>query len=96
LWVVFRCNLFDSPEFLSRKTSTSFEADWIKPNLRFAIITFHMYVRRFITVTGIEEESIRANSQNGRHQSFANRVSLEGRAGLHSDIFWTEQQYLSR
>lgn len=73
--VVFRCNLFDPPQFLSGKASTSFKADRIEPNLRFAIITFYMYVRRFITIAGIEEESIWANTLNGRHQSFANRVS---------------------
>jgi hypothetical protein len=49
LLVVFRSHLLDPSQFLSRKASTSFEADWIKPNLRFTVITFHMHVRRFIT-----------------------------------------------
>ncbi|MEX1040370.1 MAG: hypothetical protein WDZ51_07060 [Pirellulaceae bacterium] len=35
LLVVFRCNPFDPTQFLSRKTPTSFETDWIEPNLRF-------------------------------------------------------------
>jgi len=73
--VIFGCHLLDLPQLFSRKAPASFKADWIEPNLRFAIITFHMYVWRFITVTGIEEESKWANSQNGRHQSFAMYIS---------------------
>ena len=60
--MIFSCHLLDLSKFLSRKAPTSFKADGIEPNLRFAIITFHMYVRRFTTITGIEEESIWANS----------------------------------
>ena len=71
--MIFCCDLLDSSQFLSREASTSFEADGIEPNLRVAIITFHMYVWRFTTVTSIEEESIGANSQDGRHQSLAMR-----------------------
>jgi len=71
LLVIFRGNLLDLPQFFSREPSTSFEANWIEPHLCIAIITFHMYVWRFIPVTGIEEESIRTNSQNSGHQSLA-------------------------
>jgi hypothetical protein len=92
LLVIFPCNLFDPPQFLSRKASTSFQADWIEPNFSFAIITFHMYVARFITVTGIEEKSVWANSQDGRHQSLAKCVSFGIKGGLQIDRFRTGRQ----
>lgn len=74
---MFGRNVLDSPEFLAREASASLETDWIEPKLRFVIITFDMHVWRFITITGIEEESVWTNSQNGGHQSFAKYISFD-------------------
>jgi len=91
LLVVVCRNLLDPPQFFSRKPATSFEANWIEPHLCLATITFHMHVWPFIPVTGIEKESIHANSQNGGHQSLAMCVSAVTNSNRRHSRFLTER-----
>jgi hypothetical protein len=44
----------------SRKSATALQPNWIEPELRDSIIPLDVDVRRFVTVSRIEEEAIRA------------------------------------
>ena len=44
--------------------------DRLQPKLGFKVISFHMYVRRFIWFTAVKVKTIRANSQNSGHYRY--------------------------
>ena len=61
-------NRQNSIDLASRKTAASFQKYGIKPKLRFAIISFDVNVRRFLSVARIEEEAIWSFPVDGRHK----------------------------
>lgn len=42
---------------------------WNQPELRDGIVSFHMNVRWFMTVAGIEEDSVGTLAEDGRHRT---------------------------
>ncbi len=76
-FVMISDNLLDPPEFLRREASATFEADRVEPDLRLAVVAFHMYMGRFIAVTRVEEKTVRSNSQDCGHQCSARCVPSE-------------------
>jgi len=59
-------DLRDAVEFPAGESSTALEPDWVEPELRLAIVALDVGVRRFVPITRIEEETIRAASQDRR------------------------------
>ena len=85
LSVMIRDNLLDPPKFLRREASATFEADGIEPELRLAVVPFHMYMGRFIAVTREEEKPIWSNAQDCGHRCFTNCACLQ-QAWSHSQL----------
>jgi len=72
---------FDPREFYARKPATALQPNWIEPELRDSIIPLDMDVWRFVTVSRVKEEAIRAGSQYCRHRTAPNPgLSLQRRA----------------
>ena len=69
--MVFGDNLLDPAQFLRREAPATFQADGIKPNLCFAVVTFHMNMRRFTAVASVEEQAVRSTPQDCGHRSIA-------------------------
>lgn len=69
LKVMFGYNLLDPPQFLCREATATFQADGVKPKLRLAVVTFHMNMRRFPAVTGVEEKAVRSTPQDCGHRA---------------------------
>jgi hypothetical protein len=57
----------DATKLASREGATELETDRREPKLRFGIISLHMNMRGFISITGVEEEAVRTAAQNRRH-----------------------------
>jgi hypothetical protein len=56
----------DSVEFILGESAVVFQSDWLKPDLGRLLIPRDVHVVRLVTITGKEEETIRAASQDGR------------------------------
>ncbi len=94
LFVMISHTLLNPPKLLCREASATFEADRIEPNLRLTIVAFHMYMRRFIAVAGVVEETIRSNSQDCGHGCFAGYVlPEEGTSPYHTKRKATTQPW---
>lgn len=68
---MFGNNLLNPPQFLRREAPATLQADGIKPNLRLAVVTFHMNMRRFFAIASIEEKAVRTTPQDCGHCSIA-------------------------
>jgi hypothetical protein len=66
---VFLYKFVQPSDLSSVKPATAAKSNRTKPEFRDTVITFNMNVRRFTTITRIEEESERFNPQYGRHRS---------------------------
>ena len=77
-------NGLDQVDLFAGKPSTPLKPNGDEPEFRFAIVTFDMDVRRFISVTRIEEETTRSVSENGRHDFMIRPVtpSRTSRSGV--------------
>jgi hypothetical protein len=64
---MFNNQLFDVIEFIGRKSVTASQTNRIQSIFCFTIIPFHVDMLRFVTITRVEEESIRTGSKNCRH-----------------------------
>lgn len=61
---------FDLSELVSRKSSISFQLDWIEPELCFVSVPAYMNVRGLVQdIVRVEIELIRTDSKNRRHAS---------------------------
>jgi hypothetical protein len=67
LFAVLRDKLAKSVDFVTTKTAAPLQPDWIQPELRFALVTFYVHVRRFAPVSSVEKEPERSHSEYGRH-----------------------------
>src|SRR5262245_46341155 len=67
-------DLKDLIELLGGETSAPLQVDWIEPELRLAIVTPYMDVRRLIPVARVEEEAIRSGAENSGHRSDLTRA----------------------
>jgi hypothetical protein len=54
-------------DFLPLETVAPLQANWIEPELRFAVVPLDVDVRRFAAVACVEEDPIRSATEYGRH-----------------------------
>ncbi len=52
---------------MSAETAASLQPDGIDPELGDIVVTLHVYVERFIPISGIEEEPVGPEPKYGRH-----------------------------
>jgi hypothetical protein len=64
---VFAHEPLDSVDLDSRETAAALQSDRIEPEFGHIIVAFDMDVGRFVSIASVEEESVWANTQNGRH-----------------------------
>jgi hypothetical protein len=81
LLLVFLDKSQESANFLSIKAAAVLEPHRIQPELRNPVLMFNMDVRRFIPVTGVEEETMGSFPEYGWHFS-----QPESRPLLHHDL----------
>jgi hypothetical protein len=67
LLLVFLDKSQEPTHFLSVKAAAVLEPHRIQPELRNPVLMFNMDVRRFIPVTGVEEETIGSFPEYGWH-----------------------------
>lgn len=60
-------DLLDTPDLSASKVATMGKTERLQPELCHAVLTFHVYVRRFATIARVEEYAIGALLQNSRH-----------------------------
>jgi len=53
---------------LPTKTAAALQSHWIKPELGNPIVALNMAMFRLVAIPGIEEESIRSDSQDSWHR----------------------------
>lgn len=58
---------FDSSDLRARKTAAVLQPNRVQSKFCDPVITLNVYMLWFVTVTGIEKESIRSDLQNGGH-----------------------------
>ena len=58
---------FDPVDFNTRKTTATLQSDRIKPEFRGILVSFDVYMGRFIAITRIKEETEWTNMKNGGH-----------------------------
>ena len=86
-------------EFGARKAGARLQENRLEPELCFVGVAFDMNVWRFVTVTSVKEEAIRAGSKGSRHRSIvaepvcmARRKRLDGDSKLFGKrgrmVFW--------
>jgi hypothetical protein len=66
----------NSTEFCPIKATASLQPDRIEPELGDLVLTLDVNVLRFITIAGVEEQSIRAYPEYCRHLFFVSNCSL--------------------
>ena len=65
---MIRDDRLDVPEFSSGESSTALQSHGVDPELRLRSIPSDVNVRRFAGIRGVEEESMRADSQDRGHR----------------------------
>jgi hypothetical protein len=57
-------NCWSLPIFDFAETATPLQAGWIKPELCRTVVSFDMYVRGLVSISGIEEETVWPETEN--------------------------------
>ena len=58
LFAIVSDNLLDTSDFGTPEVTAAGQAKWIQPDLRHALLTLYVYVRRFAAITRLEEKTI--------------------------------------
>jgi len=65
--VVFLNDVTGSSDLQTTESAAPLKTDWIKPELRYPIVSLDMYMLRLVTVARIKEEPVRADFQYRGH-----------------------------
>jgi hypothetical protein len=57
----------DSTEFCPSKPTASLQPDRVEPELRDLVLTLDVNMLRFVSIAGVEEQSVRAHPEYCRH-----------------------------
>src|SRR5262245_10817452 len=75
----------DAVDLFPAEAVAALQQDEVEPELRFAVVTFHMDVRRLAPIAGVEEEPEWAHAEHGRHADMLRRPGAMSNGAPHAD-----------